>query len=91
VNPKWRIPALLIDGFVLTENPAILAYLGRRFPAAGLYPPDASEAEARCGIGGYVWTRGGSEVPLLLLVLSVAIVLRGGAEYSVDRRLGGKY
>jgi glutathione S-transferase len=48
VNPKGRIPALEIDGFVLTENPAILAYLGRRFPAAGLYPADAGEAEARC-------------------------------------------
>lgn len=48
VNPKGRIPALLIDGFTLTENPAILAYLGRRFPNAGLYPPHASEAEARC-------------------------------------------
>jgi glutathione S-transferase len=39
---------LHIDGFVLTENPAILAYLGRRFPKAGLYPADAAEAEARC-------------------------------------------
>ena len=48
INPRGRIPALQIDGFVLTENPAILAYLGRRFPRAGLYPADASEAEARC-------------------------------------------
>ena len=48
VNPKGRIPALLIDGFILTENPAILAYLGRRFPTTGLYPADGSEAEARC-------------------------------------------
>jgi glutathione S-transferase len=48
INPKGRIPALQIDGFVLTENPAILAYLGRRFPSAGLYPADASEAEASC-------------------------------------------
>jgi glutathione S-transferase len=48
VNPKGRIPALQIDGFTLTENPAILAYLGRRFPSAGLYPDDGSEAEARC-------------------------------------------
>lgn len=48
INPKGRIPALQIDGFVLTENPAILAYLGRRFPAAGLYPADVAEAEARC-------------------------------------------
>lgn len=48
INPKGRIPALQIDGFVLTEVPAILAYLGRRFPRAALYPADAAEAEARC-------------------------------------------
>jgi len=48
VNPKGRIPALQIDGFILTEVPAILAYLGRRFSDAGLYPADAAEAEARC-------------------------------------------
>lgn len=48
VNPKGRIPALAIGGYILTENPAILAFLGRRFPSAGLYPADGSEAEARC-------------------------------------------
>ena len=48
VNPKGRIPSLLIDGFILTEAPAILAYLGRRFPGAGLYPAGPSETEARC-------------------------------------------
>lgn len=48
VNPKGRLPALQIDGFTLTEAPAILAYLGRRFPDAGLYPAGAAEPEARC-------------------------------------------
>ncbi|MFP8780170.1 glutathione S-transferase family protein [Hydrogenophaga sp. RWCD_12] len=48
VNPKGRIPALLIDGFTLTENPAILAYLGRKFPLAELYPTAGGESEARC-------------------------------------------
>lgn len=48
VNPKGRIPTLLIDGFTLTENPAILAYLGRRYPEADLYPSTATEDEARC-------------------------------------------
>src|SRR6185295_11611725 len=47
VNPKGRIPALQIDGFILTENPAILAFLGRRFPSAGVYPADDPQAEAR--------------------------------------------
>ena len=48
INPKGRIPALQIDGFIITENPAILAFLGRRFPGADLYPAGGSEAEARC-------------------------------------------
>ena len=48
INPRGRIPALMIDGFTLTETPAILAYLGRRFPEAGVYPPEAGEDEARC-------------------------------------------
>src|SRR5690554_2154485 len=48
VNPRGRIPALSIDGFTLTETPAILAYLGRRYPKAGLYPSAAKEDEARC-------------------------------------------
>ena len=48
VNPKGYIPALQIDGFILTENPAILTFLGRRFPGAGIYPSDRSEDAARC-------------------------------------------
>ncbi len=47
INAKGRIPSLIIDGFTLTENPAILAYLGRRFPEAKLYPATTGEAEAR--------------------------------------------
>jgi glutathione S-transferase len=48
VNPKGRVPALRIDGFTLTENPAILAYLGRKYPEAKLYPSSADQSEARC-------------------------------------------
>lgn len=48
INPRGRVPALRVDdGEVLTENPAILAYLARRFPEATLLPADPL-AEARC-------------------------------------------
>jgi glutathione S-transferase len=40
VNPKGRTPALATDQGVLTENPAILAYIAQRFPRAGLAPID---------------------------------------------------
>lgn len=36
INPKGRVPALTDGDFVLTEGPAILSYLGHRYPEAGL-------------------------------------------------------
>jgi len=38
VNPRARVPALVVDGQVLTEVVAILAYLDERYPQAGLLP-----------------------------------------------------
>ena len=36
INPHGRVPALTDGDFVLTESPAILAWLGHRFPEVGL-------------------------------------------------------
>ena len=47
VNPKGRVPALATDRGVLTENPAILAYLAQSFPAADLAPLDDPFAFAK--------------------------------------------
>ena len=38
INPKGRVPALVTDGGVLTETPAILAFLAQSFPQAKLAP-----------------------------------------------------
>jgi glutathione S-transferase len=48
LNPKGKVPMLVIDGKVLTENTAIITYLNRSFPNAKLLPAgDAlTEAEA---------------------------------------------
>ena len=40
VNPRGLVPALDCDGRIVTENVAILALIGRRFPASGLVPED---------------------------------------------------
>ena len=47
LNPEGKVPTLLIDGRPLTEVAAILFYLARRFPEAGLWPDGDLEAEAR--------------------------------------------
>ncbi len=38
INPKGRVPALVTDHGVLTETPAILAFVAQSFPSAGLAP-----------------------------------------------------
>lgn len=43
VNPKGKVPALLIDGEVLTENVAIQIWIAREFPEARLMPADPLE------------------------------------------------
>jgi len=40
VNPKGRVPALATDGGVLTETPAMLAFIAQSFPQARLAPLD---------------------------------------------------
>lgn len=38
VNPKGRVPALVTDRGILTETPAILAFVAQTFPKANLAP-----------------------------------------------------
>jgi len=40
INPKGRVPALVTPGGVITETPAILAFVAQRFPLARLAPLD---------------------------------------------------
>ena len=47
INPKGRVPALVTDEGVLTETPALLAYVAQRFPEARLAPVEDAFAFAR--------------------------------------------
>ncbi|MCG7522679.1 glutathione S-transferase family protein [Ruegeria sp. Ofav3-42] len=40
INPKGRVPALVVDGGILTETGALLEYVAAVAPAAGLVPED---------------------------------------------------
>ncbi len=40
INPKGRVPALATDRGILTETPAMLAFVAQSFPAADLAPLD---------------------------------------------------
>jgi glutathione S-transferase len=47
LNAEGKVPTLLIEGRPLTEVAAILLYLAKRFPEAGLLPEADIEAEAQ--------------------------------------------
>ncbi|SMH32835.1 glutathione S-transferase [Mesorhizobium australicum] len=40
INPRGRVPALSVDGKVITENTAILTWIATAYPEAGLLPTD---------------------------------------------------
>lgn len=45
INPKSKVPALVVDGVTITENPAIISYLAFLFPEANLLPFADSKAQ----------------------------------------------
>jgi glutathione S-transferase len=47
LNPEGKVPALVIDGQVLTEVAATLYYLAKTYPSAGLWPQGGIDAEAQ--------------------------------------------
>jgi glutathione S-transferase len=40
INPKGRVPAMVTDKGILTETPAMLAFIAQSFPQAKLAPLD---------------------------------------------------
>ncbi|MCL4801070.1 MAG: DoxX family protein [Burkholderiales bacterium] len=42
-------------------------------------------------VRGYWWTQGGTEMPLVLLLVAITLLLRGGGEYSLDRKWGREF
>lgn len=53
INPRGKVPALVADSHVITENTGILTYLARTFPDKKLLPADPV-GEAHC-IGTMAW------------------------------------
>lgn len=84
INPEGKVPTLVIDGRVLTEVAAILFYLAKRFPEAGLLPTNDIEAEAQA----ISW--------MSFIAATLHPARRQGLEHArgvyalADRRLGAK-
>lgn len=47
INPRGKVPALVVEKGVITENTAILTYIATAYPEAGLLPADGFQ-QALC-------------------------------------------
>lgn len=54
VNPKGRVPALVTRRGILTETPAILAYIAQAYPIAELAPTDVFDFAAAQSFTNYL-------------------------------------
>lgn len=90
LNPAGKVPTLLIDGRVLTEVAAILFYLAKRFPEAGLLPAD-DDIERQAQVISWmsyvasglhpVWSKG---LDLAMPAFEVADQRLGDQQWAVD-------
>ncbi len=55
INPRGKVPALLVDGELLTENPAILLWLNETYPEANLLPSCQTALEKSRQLSDLFW------------------------------------
>ena len=58
-NPRGKIPALLVDGTLLTENAAILTWIDATFPEAKLFPETSTPLEKAQQLSDLFWLSSG--------------------------------
>ncbi len=54
INPHGKVPALAVDGKVVTQNVAILPYIAGQFPDADLLPSDPVGLAHCVGLAGWL-------------------------------------
>ncbi len=83
INPKHKVPLLVVDGKTLTENTAMHIWTARTFPAAKLLPADAwAEVQA---ISIMSWCSSGIHPYLTRLNSPLGVCDVAGTEESVRR------
>lgn len=55
INPRGKVPALTVEGQLLTENASILLYLHEAYPQAGLFPPTSAPLEQAAQRSDLIW------------------------------------
>ena len=83
MNPKHKVPVLLIDGEPLTENVAMALWMTRAFPQAGILPAD-SNTEVKA-ISVMAWCASGIHPHLTRINSPVKFCDAPDSEQSIKR------
>ncbi|MBI2316958.1 MAG: glutathione S-transferase family protein [Betaproteobacteria bacterium] len=83
INPKHKVPVLLIDGKPLTENVAMALWMTRAFPDAGILPAD-SETEVKA-ISLMAWCASGIHPHLTRINSPAKFCDTPGSEEGIKR------
>ena len=81
INPKGKVPVLVVDGEALTENVAILTWLASAFPVAKLLPTDPKNAIKALSL--MAWCASGLHPPLTRIFYPGRFCNMPGSEESV--------
>lgn len=55
INPKGKVPTLIFNDRVISENPAIIYFIHQQYPRAGLLPWLADSADCIRGLSDLMW------------------------------------
>ena len=83
INPKHKVPVLMIDAKPLTENVAMALWMTRAFPKAGILPAD-SDTEVKA-ISLMAWCASGIHPHLTRINSPAKFCDTPGSEESINR------
>lgn len=88
LNPKGKVPTLLIDGEPLTENVAILTWLATQYPAAHLLPETSSRLEALKQTADLAFFAGTVHPTVTRVAMPIKFIPDAALSYEIVRPMG---
>jgi len=90
INPKGKVPTLLIDGVPLTENVAILTWLAAQYPKAKLLPATADTIDALKQTADLAFFAGTVHPVVTRIAMPQKIIADAAQSYEIVRPAGIK-
>lgn len=88
VNPKGKVPVLLVDGEPLTENVAILSWLAATFPEAQLLPKASNPLMATRQTADLAFFAGTVHPIVTRIAMPQKLIADGALAYEIIRPAG---